>query len=256
MKKKLIPFLSICAAMAAFTSCSDEPEFNSTVIIDALQADLQYTDGVWSDNNSNVNLIIDGYEFYHHYEDMSGYDYVYGFTASKINDISEHSPLYSFPYACISGGGVEGKDSPYIVGYWDNYYETDTFDGRTCRIFAANGAEFKPQSVMVNNTTYVYYALLNGNPGISRPFGYGDSLTLIAHGVHPDGTESKAEFQLANIIDSNDVASGIITNWTQFNLSGLGICTGMYFTMESSDTSEYGMNSPSYFCIDKLILED
>lgn len=257
MKKHFLPCLSLLAASLAVTSCSsDEPDFDSTTVIDALQANLSYTDGVWSDNHKNVNLVIDDYEFSHHYEDMGGYDYVYGFTPSKINDTSEHSPLYTFPYACMGGGGQKGPGTPYIVGYWDNYYETDTFDGRTCRIFDEEGDEFRPQSVLVNNTSFVYYALLNGNPGISRPFKYGDTLTLIAHGVHPDGNESKAEFFLANIIDADDVASGIITQWTEFDLSGLGTCTGIYFTMESSDTGDYGMNSPSYFCLDRLILKD
>lgn len=257
MKKHLLPSLSLIAASVAISSCSsNEPEFNTYTTIDAVKADLSYTDGIWSDNNMDINLVIDGYEFSHHYEDMSGYDYVYGFTASKINDIAAHTPLYTFPYASMSGGGPEGPSTPYIVGYWDNYYETETFDGRTCRIFAANGEEFRPQSVLVNNTSFVYYALLNGNPGISRPFGYGDYLTLIAHGVHPDGNESKAVFYLANIIDAEDVASGIITKWTEFDLSGLGKCNGIYFTMESSDSGAYGMNSPSYFCLDHLILKD
>lgn len=256
MKKYLLPCLSLIAALAVTSCSSDEQDFDTYTLIDASKADLSYTNGVWTDNTKNVNLVMEGYEFSHHYEDMSGYDYIYGFTTSRINDTTEHTPLYTYPYASMSGGGPEGTGSPYIVGYWDNYYETDTFDGRTCRIFAANGEEFRPQSVLVNNTSYVYYALLNGNPGISRPFKFGDTLTLIAHGVHPDGSESKAEFFLANIIDADDVASGIITKWTQFDLSGLGTCTGIYFTMESSDTSDYGMNSPSYFCLDKLILKD
>lgn len=233
----------------------DEGGYDNLVTIITGASDLSYgQDGIWTGNTQPGFVKLDGYEFSHLYQDMQGYDYISGFTPSKINDTSLHSPLYSFPYAAMAGGGVEGIGTPYLVAFWDNM-EADSFGNRSCRIFAAAGETFVPQSVMVCVNSYVYYTLLNGSD-FSKKFGLGDYLVLEAHGVHPDGKESLGEFYLANIINPDDVASGIVTEWTEFDLSGLGICTGVYFTMRSSDSGQYGMNTPAYFCLDKLILKD
>ena len=40
--------------------------------------------------------------------------------------------------------------------------------------------------------------------------------------------------------------------WEWVDLSELGQIASIYFTMESSDTGDYGINTPTYFCLDKL----
>ena len=251
MKKILFPALMALAIGGFSTSCTDDPEYDDLETIMVADAHLSYdSDGIWADNDKAGFLNIDDYEFSHFAND----GYITGFTASKSTDTGYYTPMYLHPYSCISGGGINGAGSQYLVGYWDSYNENDGFDDRICRVFAEDGDTFEPQSVMVNNTTYMYYSLINGSD-FSKKFETGDWVTLTAHGVHQDGSESEAVFYLANII-SNDVESGIITKWTEFDLSGLGICTGIYFTIESSDTGAYGMNTPAYFCMDKLMLKD
>ena len=269
MKKNLLlTGLATLSLGLLFTSCeSDNPEYDDTETILVSEAKISYDDdGVWDNNNVDGFINIDDYEFSHYFQsyDIDGYkyDYVYGFTPSKINDTTLHTPLYQFAYASMSGGGVNGAGTPYLVGFWDPWMETDgDFNTRSCRVFAEDGDTFMPQSVMVNNNSYVYYTLLNGSD-FNKPFGQGDWVTLTAHGVHPDNSESTAVIYLANITTPGDVASGIVTKWTEFDLSGLGVCTGIYFTMASSDNTadlESGMNTmntPAYFCIDKLVVKD
>ena len=73
--------------------------------------------------------------------------------------------------------------------------------------------------------------------------------------MHQDGTEDIVETYLANIL-TDDVKAGIVDTWQEVDLTSLGICTGLYFTMDSRDSGAYGMNTPSYFCIDKLVVKE
>lgn len=257
MKKfTLLASLAILSLGAVVTSCSSDPEFDDNETIVVSEGSFDYDDdGVWTQNTEPGFLNIDDYEFSHIVDD---YGMVYGFTPSKVSDTTEHSPLYTFPYASAAGGGLTGKGSQYLVGYWAEYLEGDDcdFNDRTCRIYAEDGDEFQPQSAMVCVNTYLKYAALNGTD-FSAQFTKGDWVTLTAHGVHLNGTEAEATFYLINI-ESDDVESGIQSDWKEFDLTDLGTCTGMYFTMDCSDSLKgaYGMNVPTYFCLDQLKVKE
>lgn len=258
MKKySIYLFGALAIAGMGLVSCSSDPEYDDTETINVSEAQFSYdSEGVWEDNNVSGFLNIDDYEFSHYKEDT--YGTVYGFTPSRVADSSLHDPLSSFPYASVSGGGVNGAGSQYLVGYWTEYLESEDtpFDKRSCRIYNEEGDTFKPVSVMVCNTSYFYFSLLNGTfySPAAKP---GDWVTLTAHGVHEDGTEAEAVFYLANI-EGTDVAPGMLTSWKKFNLSQLGVCTGIYFTMECSKSFQDGggMTVPSYFCLDKLVVKE
>lgn len=253
MKSKFLGALAIAALGFSITSCSSDEDFDSTEIINVADGNFSYNDdGVWKQNFVSDNLNIEDYVFSHA---VPYPDYANGFTPSEVTDATYHESLSSFPYASAAGGGISGN-SPYLVGYWDSYMEGDTgnFDDRTCRIYNEEGDSFQPQSVMVCCNTYLKYAALYGSD-FNEKFGVGDWVTLTAHGVHVNGDETEAVFYLINV-ESDDVEAGIQSQWKQFDLSGLGTCTGIYFTMDSSNKGAYGINVPTYFCIDNLIVKD
>lgn len=253
MKKSLL-FAFLAAGL--LVSCSSDDDFDDLETINVSTANYAYdADGVWTQNDKAGFLNIDDYVFSHILDD---YSLVYGFTPSKVTDTSLHSPLSSFPYAAAAGGGVNGAGSPYLVGYWGEYLEGENcdFSERTCRIYAEDGDRFQPQSVMVCNTTWMKYAGLNGTD-FSPKFTAGDYVTLTAHGVHLDGTVAEATFYLVNI-ESSDVENGILSSWQKFDLTSLGTCTGLYFTMDASASlkNDYGMTVPAYFCLDQLVVKE
>lgn len=259
-KTHLLSLLAALPLAVGVTSCSSDDDFDDLETIAVSQAQFQYdSEGVWTLNDQPGYLNINDYEFSHIIDENK---IIYGFTPSKVTDTSKHSPLYTFPYASASGGGVSGPGSQYLVGYWAEYLEDKDGDGqvqfqdRICRIYAEDGDRFQPQSVMVCNTTYVMYAALDGTD-FTAAFGPGDYLNLIAHGVHLDGTEAQTTFTLINI-ESDSVKDGILTSWMEFDLTSLGTCTGIYFTMDCSDNfkSAWGMDIPAYFCLDRLVVKD
>lgn len=259
--------LATAIPAAMFTGCSDDDDGNSdntsiykdTEVLDInRETGVGYdSDNVWTSWSQNTNLQIDDYLFSHQFTsytyDGITYGVSSGFVPARQTDTAEYPDMTAHQFSVITGGGVSGKGTPYITAYWDTTEET-SFNARSCRVFEEEEELFVPQYVYVTNTCYAYYAMLNGN-NFCRKFAKGDWLLLVAHGVKQDGSEITTSIRLADIT-TDDVKAGIIDTWTKFDLTGLGVVRGIYFTMESSDSGQFGMNTPSYFAIDKLTVKE
>ncbi len=162
-----------------------------------------------------------------------------GFTYS--NKIDTTTPGYLNDMAAITGDGVGMGYDNYAVG----------FDNATLRFNTAQSV----QSVYLTNTTYAYRAMHDGDDGntvpfIKGPFVDGDFYKVIIRGLDSNG----------NAISSQEILLGdgtnIISAWTLFDLSSLGLVYGLNFTLDSSDVSPYGINTPAYFALDNLTISE
>lgn len=264
----------------ALTSCKDDDPKEKTVD-DTLTASISNstlifnTEGRWSgwDKKEDIKLFPEAnssfdpteiakiqFVFSHFYE-----GYPYGFTASKEGGNQNYpGEMLNHQFTVIPGDGYVSDDlipsygtTPFIVGNWDAYAESQNpgYQNRSCLItmnqMSTSGTrvniEFEPASVMVTNTCYAYYSMLDGD-SFAKKFGKGDYLKLIAHGVKTDNSEKTLEFYLADC-RGNYRSKWLVKNWRKFNLTKLGQVKAIYFTMESSDNSQFGMNTPAYFAI-------
>jgi hypothetical protein len=107
---------------------------------------------------------------------------------------------------------------------------------------------FEPVGVYVCNHPWPYYGCEHGD-GFGRAFEEGDYFELIAHGVAADGTETTTSINLVEFVDGQLNA---LNDWTFFDLSSLGEVESVYFTLNSTDSGAYGMNTAAYFCMDKF----
>jgi hypothetical protein len=152
----------------------------------------------------------------------------------------------------MAGGGVNvtadgvsvDPEKPYVIAFWSWFYEDPSLT-----IMFDDGNAYDVKGMYINNTPYAYYCCAEGN-SFARPLNQeGDYFKVIAHGVHEDDSESTIEFELCGF--HNGQFSGI-TDWTWWDMSELGKVVKIYFTMESTDTGDYGMNTPAYFAMDQL----
>ena len=152
----------------------------------------------------------------------------------------------------MAGGGVNvtadgvsvDPEKPYVIAFWSWFYEDPSL-----AIMFDNGNAYDVKGMYINNTPYAYYCCTEEN-SFGRPLNQeGDYFKVIAHGVHEDGSESTTELELCGF--HNGQFSGI-TDWTWWDMSELGKVVEIYFTMESTDTGDYGMNTPAYFAMDQL----
>jgi hypothetical protein len=168
-----------------------------------------------------------------------------GWAYSNMTDTT--SPEYTNQYSTIAGSGCNSMN--YGVGYVDAYAANPavTFASQTL-----TGAYF-------TNTTYAYYDMLNGS-AFSKKFGGStgddpDWLVLTITGKNGSEVTGTIDFYLADFRSDNAAEDYIANQWTYVDLGGLGEVTSLEFSMNSSDTGNFGINTPTYFAMDNLVPE-
>lgn len=250
MNKYLITLLLALPFIAVSCSDDDDPV---DITIRLNQTALSYTeDGVWDGVATNNDFQCQNVLFQHTGE-VGPWGLVWnGFTPSRVSSTDEQENWLDHQFQILTGGGMSGKGTPYIIAFWNNQENSSTpAEDRSCRITYRNSDNsadllFRPISVYVQNTAYTYYTMLNGN-NFSTKFGPEDYLILHAYGIHEDNSVSGTSIYLAQ-------NNKYLTDWTLFNLASLGEVKELYFTMESSDSGQWGMNTPSYFAMDCLTI--
>ena len=157
---------------------------------------------------------------------------------------------------CMAGGGcvinedgsvTADPDQPYLVGYYSNW----AMEGPSNQVMFMNAdgkMAFEPVGVYVCNHPWPYYGCEHGD-GFGRAFEEGDYFELVAHGVDADGLETSVSINLVEYVGGELNA---LNDWTFFDLSELGEVVSVYFTLNSTDSGAYGMNTAAYFCMDKF----
>ncbi len=181
----------------------------------------------------------------------SDFGYWEGFAYSNTTDTT--TPGYENQHSAVTGSGAEGSEI-YAVGYYSTFY-----DNPPPTITLTNTEEgYLVSGLYVTNTTYAYLAMSEGD-GVSKKFGgtTGDDpdwflLTITGLDQHGE-TTGTVEFYLADFRFEDNEDNYIIGDWTWVDLTSLGPVTGLQFTLSSSDTGDFGMNTPAYFAIDTII---
>jgi hypothetical protein len=188
------------------------------------------------------------------------------------------------------GGFFENRYTVYEgVGFWDGFayanrtdIETSGLEGQYSAIAGSGqgasdtygiafvGWERPPtltlstpqqlQGLYVTNNNYTYYDLIHGS-GISKPFGGQtgsdpDWLKLSITGRDgEDNDTGTVDFYLADFRFADNRQDYILDTWKFVDLTTLGEVATLQFTLDSSDTGDWGMNTPAYFCIDTVVPE-
>ena len=138
----------------------------------------------------------------------------------------------------------------YAVGF------VDAFVPFYPRITFASDAQVV--SLKVANTTYAALSMRDGD-AFSKRFGgpSGDDpdffrLTIQGFDAANVSTGS-VDFFLADYRFENNVLDTIIGSFTTLDLSSLGTLRALEFTLSSSDSGPFGMNTPASFAIDDVV---
>jgi len=215
----------------------------------------------WADTYAeNTNLESQCFIFSH----RAGYGGTYwdGFTVSNHTDNSNHgdnsSDWVSNQWGTMPRGGYQGVGTNFLVGMWGFFsdYGAANVTETSNYVMFNDGKQYKAVGAYIANSPWVYYELLNGD-SFARKFGEGDYLKLVAKGYGADGTTvtGTTEMYLADYRSPDSTQWCLRKDWQWFDLSALGTVSYIQFTMESSDTGSYGMNTAAYFCLDKLTVE-
>ena len=164
-----------------------------------------------------------------------------GFAFSCLNDTA--TPGYDNQYSVFAGGGAGGS-SNFAVYYYNTF--ASQLEGK--KIIFSDDIRVNLESVCVTNSTYAAIAIKEGS-SFSKKFGAGDWFLLTIQATCADGSVKTQEYYLA---DFRDGKTYICDKWVEVDLSSMTDVLYLDFILTSSDTGEYGMNTPAYFCLDNL----
>jgi hypothetical protein len=214
--------------------------FNNSNFDEFTLDSLGYWNGVQNETAFISDNVIFENDYNHDWNSWSGWA------------VSNHSDTitrgFSNQYSAITGKGFDGKRN-YIVGN----YKART---RLPYYSLASNCWGSNVSVVVTNSVYSYFAMKDGDQ-FSKKFGGPtgndpDWLKLIIKGYDQSGNMvDSIAFFLADFRFLDNNQDYIVRNWTPVNLTELAVT--FEFTMESSDTSSFGMNTPAYFCLGNFL---
>ncbi|MBQ8672470.1 MAG: DUF4465 domain-containing protein [Bacteroides sp.] len=148
-------------------------------------------------------------------------------------------------YAETKTGGHNGSANFAMhYGYRDNspYNMTENLP---CIYFKDNVARVIDH-MYVNNSCYAIACYMDGN-GLTAKIGEEDWVKVVATGYGLDGkVTGTAEVYLC------DGPSKIITEWTKWELAGLGKVWKVEFNITGSSDNGYGFSQPAYFAYDDV----
>ena len=245
----------ICAALLCVSlwSCSDEDEpsveMTKEEIVVNFEGELSEpntfylategeTDGYYKKTSFDDAQELVSFTHY-----FSEWGFGGGFTYTNCTDVT--TPGYT-NLSAITGKGKNG--SVYLTSNASSF--------TVAQITNLQPEKYQFKGAWVTNTTYGYLAIKDGNDGagLVTKFDEGDWFKLTAVGHASDGTETgSVDFYLA---DFRDGKSTVVNTWEWFDWSALANAAYITFELESTDMGDYGMNTPSYFCLDGVTLQE
>ena len=225
MKKIYISLL--CAAIISTTSFAQ----NFADFEDLGLAAESY----WNGADGSGSFTSGDYTFVNNFTDWGEYGTSWdGFAYSTMTSTTYAS--LDDQYNCCVGHGANGSQT-YAVVYCNAYSNLPT-------VKRTDGEPFKVYGFSVTNSAYAYTSMKEGD-AYAKKFESDDWFLLTITGYYLKDKVGTETFYLA--------ANGVIVNdWKLVNLESLGTVDRLELNLLSSDTGEWGMNTPAYFCIDNF----
>lgn len=183
-----------------------------------------------------------------------------GWAYSNMRDVT--TPGWVNQYSAITGGGMSNNPQTsdiFALAFVPIDYLSGTFQTIPVEVHFTGDSAFLVNGLYVTNSTMAALSMRYGD-SYAKKFGGvtgndPDYFKLKAWGIRQDNSPTDTvEFYLADYRFEDNSLDYIVTDWRWFDLSALGVVKGLFFDLESSDVGNFGMNTPSYFCIDQLSL--
>ena len=236
MKNKFIKIASVLSFAALFnlSAQAQTADFEDIQLQGANSVKIPNTGTVNSNFNSGSCTFSNSYAI-----SFGGY-WNSGWAYSKVNDTTTAG--FTNLYGSYANKGFNNSNN-YAVSQNETFIKINqnTLTG-----------------LYVTNTTYAALSMKNGD-AFAKKFGGtngNDSdwfkLTINAYQNGNLKTE-KVEFYLADFRFNDNSQDYVVKDWTFVNLTSLGSLDSLKFTLTSSDTNQFGLKTPAFFCVDNII---
>lgn len=231
MKKTTLFLSAILCAAQLFASVNVATFEDVTVGEDSINHNPEWEDGnqYWTSGDFRFNTAV-----------AYAGTYYAGTTVSAYQNSLFASPYGNDIYFSACGGAYEGSN--FATFYGDAYISD--FDPS----ITIETATVIP-GMMLTNAAYLLDVILNGND-YARKFAQDDWFLLTITGYKGETETGTIEYFLADYRSNEDWTYA--KDWQWLDLTELGEIDRVTFSFTSSDTGDWGMNTPSLFCIDNF----
>ena len=198
--------------------------------------------------NDHSGGFASGNAFFVNFFDTVAGDFWTGFSISNMKDTTDKS--YTNMYSVISAKGYNQSNN-YAVAY------------QSAKVVLTGAAKGKQVlGFFVNNGTYAFNDMKNGSP-FSKKFGGStgnDSdyfkINIQAWKANGIPADTNLSFYLADYTSADSSQDYIIKDWTWVDLKSLNDIDSLLITFASSDTGQFGINTPTYFYMENFTTRD
>lgn len=240
-------------AGVAITACDDDDDFNPNPDVVADTMTLTFEESNWDaliDDPQNNGPLLYG-------ENAKNYAWTDATTQLHGGMTNAYGGNYGFAESGIAISNYVDENSDSIRSYdiqlavpvsngSKNFAVVYCSDGATLSF--ADGVAREVASFDVIPTTYVLSVIKNGNEYAKALTARGDYLSVVVTGYNGETQTGVSKIVLA-------LDGGKLTKWYTHSLSALGKVTSLHFTMEGSDASSWGLNTPAYFAFDNVVVK-
>ncbi len=237
MKTKFLFFAFAAFLVFFFSSCEKDKTEKDNITFESFDLGAE---GYYNGSDQGGDFRIGNAIFSNSYNpDFQSWS---GFAVSNHTDTETRG--VENQYSAIAGNGADGSEKYAVLYTWSS----DTIEFITPE---------RITNISVCNSTYAYYAMLEGDD-YSKQFGGNsgddpDYFNLLMQGLDEARRPVfNATLTMADYRFTNNAEDYIANNWTDLDLSEAGYVKYLVFSFESSDTGEYGINTPTYVCIDNI----
>ena len=237
------------AGKSDWSSLIDSPQYGGSMLygngsgFDTLEKAYKWTD---SGNTELSSRLCSGYGAYCYW---SGGHAVSNYASSDYvtnGDFNHQLTVYKANAEgdVRTGGGHNGSNNFAVhFGYKDGSQFNMTEE--LPALSFSDGMARVIDHMYVNNICYALNCYLNGN-GLTAKIDEKDWVKLTATGYDGEAKTGEASIYLCN------GPKNIVTDWTKFDLSGLGAVTKVEFNITGSSDNGYGFSQPAYFAYDDV----
>ncbi|UTW62534.1 DUF4465 domain-containing protein [bacterium SCSIO 12741] len=200
-------------------------------------------DSIWNGSDLSGGTVSGAAFFFNDYN--PAWSSWSGFSVSEVSDTVTRG--WGNQYASIAGSGVNNSKA-YGVMYSEGLIS-----------FTHSAAGDSVMGVSLTNSTFAYYSMKEGD-NIAKKFGGTtgtdpDFFRVQFYGIDAQGeiTDS-VYFYLADYRGAT--GDYIVDDWTWVDLRTLGRVKAVYMSFESTDVGNWGINTPTYVCMDSLIVKN
>lgn len=250
MKRLFLLILAACSLLASAEVITMDLTTATDLLANPVTYSTSYGDGyydctdVWDStyNDSGLCQFIytnDARFMLSHMPSMMSYGGMSweGFTLSKVSQDTANV------FGCVANGGLAGVATPYIIGYYSEWVTESQGFSSNIILF---DQEYYPEYVYICQNSNTMEAIANGNVFNARPFTENDTLALIISALNSSLEETQSlTYYLA-------VDGEMNRGWVKVPLAVLGKTSGLSFRMTTTDTGDFGSNTPLYFALDAL----